>query len=91
MKLFVERCKWELATGDGNMTDLEKAQIEWEKVENWVMSEEDKITAQIKAKGIQIGLDSNNSRYQPIYDEAKKRLAEIKAKYKIDGWLGVKN
>lgn len=73
------------------MTDLEKAQLEWNEVENWISSEEDKITAQLRAEGIQIGLDTNNHRYQPIYDEAKRRLTAIKAKYKIGGWLGIEN
>ena len=73
------------------MTDLEKAQLEWDKVEKWILSEEDKITAQLKTEGVQIGLDTNNHRYQHIYVEAKRRLADIKAKYKIGGWLGVEN
>ena len=66
------------------MTDLEKAQLEFNAVGKWVLEEEDKLAAQIKNEGKLVGLDTNNYRYQPIYDEAKRRILEIKTKYGIE-------
>ncbi|MBR1760250.1 MAG: hypothetical protein IJ741_03620 [Schwartzia sp.] len=65
------------------MTDFEKAQIEFDAVGKWVLAEEDKLAAQIKSEGKKVGLDTNNYRYKPIYDEAKRRIKEIKEKYGI--------
>ncbi len=62
-----------------------KAQAEYEKVIQWVLDEEDKVTEELKGSGKYIdGLDTNSDSYAYIYAERNRRIAEIKKKYSIE-------
>jgi len=46
--------------------------------------EEDKVMAEIeRAPGFRPTLDGQNDRFKYIYDDMRKRIKEIKAKYRI--------
>lgn len=61
---------------------LQAAEKEWKEIIDWVRSEEDRVTAQLKEEGTYVsGLDTNREAYRPIYEERDRRIAELKRKY----------
>ncbi|MCD8067756.1 MAG: hypothetical protein LUE87_02470 [Lachnospiraceae bacterium] len=68
------------------MNDLEQAQKEYEKVTDWVLSEESKVEDKLKKEGRwRGGLDTHNEDFAYIYQERNRRIKAIREKYGLAG------
>lgn len=62
---------------------IQKANEEYQLLTKWANEESEKVSAQLKAKGMLIGLDTNREAYAPIHDEYQKRFLALYDKYDL--------
>ena len=64
------------------MNNREAAEKEWQEAKAWASAEEEKVKKALSEKNAFLGgLDTNNKSYSYIYEELKRRIKAIQAKY----------
>lgn len=64
--------------------EMKKAQEEYEELARWDREETEKVLKSLRESGEPIGLDTNRELFRPIREEVRRRLKEIRKKYRLD-------
>lgn len=59
----------------------QQATVEWRKIIDWAIAEEDKVSEQLEREGAVRGLDTNHERFAYIKKTVDSKVQEILQKY----------